>query len=62
MADKIKPEDNVSNMQNPNPDTKGINAQFKAAQDNRSNQLNPNNPAYWKSRGIEPEHKDKADK
>ena len=60
MADKIKPEDNVSNMQNPNPDTEGINGQFKAAQDNRSNQLNPNNPAYWKSRGIEPE--DKADK
>ena len=65
MADKIKPEDNVSNMQNPNPDTEGItnpdtegiNEQFKAAQDNRSNQLNPNNPAYWKSRGIEPEDK-----
>lgn len=62
IADKIKPEDNVSNMQNPNPDTRGINAQFKAAQDNRANQLNPNNPAYWKSRGIELEHKDKADK
>ncbi|MFO0590523.1 MAG: hypothetical protein U0441_23475 [Polyangiaceae bacterium] len=23
----------------------------KANQDNRANQLNPNNPAFWKSRG-----------
>ena len=26
----------------------------KADRDNRSNQLNPNNPAYWGSRGAEP--------
>ena len=24
----------------------------KAENDNRSNQLNPNNPAYWSSRGF----------
>jgi hypothetical protein len=26
----------------------------KAAGDNRANQLNPNNPAYWSSRGVTP--------
>ena len=25
----------------------------KSAQDNHANQLNQNNPAYWKSRGLE---------
>lgn len=25
----------------------------KAAQDNRANQLNPNNDAYWSSRGLD---------
>ena len=55
MAGKIKPEDNATNMQNPNPKTDGINDQFKAAQNNRANQLNSNNDADWKSRGIEPE-------
>ena len=25
----------------------------KAARDNRANQLNPNNGAYWSSRGLE---------
>jgi len=32
---------------NPSPST-------KAAQDNRANQLNPNNPAHWSSRGQTP--------
>ena len=39
----------------------------KSDQDNRSNQLNPNNDAYWQSRGVEarpddwgPEDKDKV--
>jgi len=26
--------------------------QIKADRDNRANQMNPNNPAYWSSRGI----------
>jgi hypothetical protein len=26
----------------------------KAARDNRANQLNSNNPAYWSSRGVTP--------
>jgi len=26
--------------------------QLKAERDNRANQLNPNNAAYWSSRGI----------
>jgi hypothetical protein len=30
----------------------------KSDQDNRSNQLNPNNPAYWQSRGEEERPKD----
>lgn len=43
---KIKPEDNAANMQNSNANTPGVNDQFKANQDNRANQLNPNNPEY----------------
>ena len=26
--------------------------QIKADRDNRANQMNPNNPAYWSSRGV----------
>ena len=44
MADnKIKPEDNRSNQQNPNKGTSGENKQHKDARDNRSDQKNPNN-------------------
>lgn len=44
MADnKIKPEDNRANQQNPNKGTSGENQQHKAARDNRANQKNPNN-------------------
>lgn len=39
---KIKPKDNVSNMQNPNKGTPGTNEQYDKVQDNRSKQLNPN--------------------
>lgn len=28
----------------------------KAQRDNRANQLNPNNPEYWRSRGIGESH------
>lgn len=40
--DKIKPEDNQSNMQNSNKGTDGINEQYQKVLDNRSKQLNPN--------------------
>lgn len=42
MSDKIKPEDNESNMQNPNYGTNGTNKHYDQNQGNRGKQLNPN--------------------
>ncbi len=42
MSDTIKPEDNASNMQNPNKGTDGTNKQYDQNQGNRGKQLNPN--------------------
>ena len=39
------PNDDRSDVNNPNNDA------HQAAADNRSNQMNPNNPAYHSSRG-----------
>ena len=38
--------DNHANQLNANKGTSGENAQHKAARDNRTNQLNPNNSLY----------------
>ena len=40
---KIKPCDNVANMQNRNKGTRGINRQCAQSQGNRGKQKNPNN-------------------
>ena len=45
---KPTPNDQRSNVKNPN------NPAHKSDQDNRANQLNPNNPAHWSSRGQTP--------
>lgn len=42
----MKPIDNHANQCNANKGTSGFNAQYKAAMDNRANQLNPNNSLY----------------
>lgn len=42
MDKKIKPEDNIANMQNPNKGTSGTNKQYDQSQGNRGKQLNPN--------------------
>ncbi|MGB3468407.1 MAG: hypothetical protein WBA74_24190 [Cyclobacteriaceae bacterium] len=44
MSDKIKPEDNESNQQNANEGTSGTNDQYQKALDNRSRQLNDQDP------------------
>jgi hypothetical protein len=41
-----KQNDHKSNQVNDNKGTSGHNDAYKQAQDNRSNQLNPNNPIY----------------
>jgi len=38
----MKPEDNNSNVQNPNKGTDGTNKQYDQNQGNRGQQLNPN--------------------
>lgn len=40
------PQENSTNQQNSNKGTLGGNDAYKAAMDNRANQLNPNNPLY----------------
>lgn len=35
-----------ANQNNPNPNTSGNNDAYQKVLDNRSNQLNPNNPIY----------------
>ena len=50
---KIKPEDNISDMQNKNGGTSGINKTRKKVQENNAEILNPNNDKYWKSRGLD---------
>lgn len=42
MSEKIKPEDNSANQQNPNKGTPGTNTQYDKAQGNRGKQMNPN--------------------
>ena len=48
----MKPQDNVSNMNNPNRGTahgtQGTNDQYRAALNNHANQGNPNHPEYQK--------------
>ncbi len=39
------PNDDQSDLMNPNNDA------YQASMDNRSDQMNPNNEAYWSSRG-----------
>ncbi len=46
MKKKITPEENASNMQNPNKGTPGTNKQYDQNQGNRGKQLNPNRK--WK--------------
>ncbi len=46
MSKKISPLDNHANQQNSNKGTSNFNNQYKAVMDNRSRQLNPNNPLY----------------
>lgn len=41
VAGKIKPADNISNLQNPNKGTAGTNRQYDQAKGNRGAQLNP---------------------
>ncbi len=41
--DKIKPEDNQANQQNPNKGTDGTNRQYSQVHGNRSKQLLSNN-------------------
>ncbi|MDE3274296.1 hypothetical protein [Pseudoalteromonas sp. G4] len=38
--------DHKANQKNPNTNTAGTNAAYQKVLDNRSNQLNPNNPRY----------------
>jgi len=40
----------------------GPDAPSKHDQDNRSDQLNPNNDAYWQSRGVESRPEDWGDR
>ena len=40
---KIKPEDNISNMQNPNKGTTGTNEQYDKSQENRNKQIQEHN-------------------
>ena len=48
MSKKIKPEDNVSNMQNRNKGTSGTNKQVDQNQGNRGKQLDPKQGAKKK--------------
>jgi hypothetical protein len=38
---KVKPDDNSSNQQNPNKGTKGTNEQYDKAQENKGKQMQP---------------------
>ena len=42
MAKKITPQQNGSNLQNPNKGTNGTNKQYDQNQGNRGKQMNPN--------------------
>jgi len=42
MTKKIKPQDNSSNIPNPNKGSDGTNKQHDQAQGNRGKQMNPN--------------------
>ncbi len=42
MSDKIKPNDNRANQQNPNKGTPGQNQQHAKNKGNRGKQMNPN--------------------
>lgn len=47
----MKPIDNHANQKNANKGTSGVNKQYQAAQNNRANQLNPNNKLYQGNKG-----------
>jgi len=48
---KQKNSNNKADQSNSNPDTSGANRAYQKVLDNRSNQLNPNNPLFNKPKG-----------
>jgi hypothetical protein len=46
MSNSQNDKNHKANQKNPNKDTSGTNPAYQKSLDNRSNQLNPNNPSY----------------
>lgn len=59
MKRKIDPEDNASNIPNPNHGTNGTNRQYDQNQGNRGKQLNPNHQDLASQESLEPDRFDR---